>query len=1534
MATNLATAYVEIVPSTKGLGKSIAKELNAADKFTAQASQGMGQKLKSGLVTAAKGAGIAIAGVIGASLAKGWGRLTAIEDAQAKLKGLGHDAGSVEKIMGNALASVKGTAFGLDTAATAAAGAVAAGIKPGAELEGVLKSMANSAAAAGIGMDEMGAIYNKVASQGKAQNDSLQQVADKGIPIYQALADQLGVTTDEVFKMASAGEISFADFEKAMTAASGTVADEMGKTTTGALANLWAALGRFGAGILGGVFPHIAPIFASLTEKVDALAEKVGPLADVVGQKLGQAFQFLVDTFDTWAPILAVVVGALTTYWAVQKAVAIGTAIWNGLMAVKAVVTGGAAAQMQLLNKAMKANPIGFVITLIALLVAGFILAYKKIGWFRDGVNAAWAGIKTAISAVVEWVKTYVWPALVAVWDGISAGALWLWQNAIKPAWDGIRFAIGVVVDWFQANVLPAFQTANTQLGGFFTWLNATVIQPVWAHIRNAIAIVVGWYQTYVVPAFQTAMSILGAVFTWLYQNVVKPVFTGIKMYIQVWWTVTKAIFSAVVWFVKNILAPVFSFLWQAVKIAFQGIRAVIQIAWAIIKGIFSAIVGFVKNVLAPVFTWLWNNVMKPVWNGIKFIIQTWWSAVKIIFNAVVNFLKSVFGPAFRWLHNNVIKPVWNGIKDTISGVWTFIRDKVFDPMKNAVTKTLPDAFRRGKDAIGKAWDGLKDVAKKPVRFVIDTIINKGVIGGFNKIASKFGAKEIDTFKLPKGFSAGGWTGPGRKYQPAGVVHADEYVLRKESQRKISRKHGRGFLDHLNRFGTLPAGYAKGGKVKGGTLIDAANWWVRKGARGSRHPAFGGAVRSGHSRNSLHYCVPLDTEILTDRGIISQSEVRVGDRTVGFNTETGKSEWTTIREVVRFTDAPLVRATNRNVDLRFTPNHRWIAESRQSEWRGFTTYREDGLTGGPCPECGENFPSLRGQSIHRNRMHGIKSTNPLPKRVKGSGGPVTVERVSRLAEFADLRSSDRIRLSAELDAEARNQLTVDEVRIIAWMMTDGSMIYGSSPRSPFHVDGSIYQKKPVHKETIHALLARAGVEHTFHERHNRDGVSSWSLRRAYVTDIVERAGLEDKDWSEFVLTLSTEQLHAFLQVCKDAEGASRTGGRQIAQSRSVNSTKSEAIALAAFLTGHSVGLGEDTIGLRRPHVQRGKLTVEDAGSEAVWCVVTDLGTWTMVQDGQTVLTGNSDRAVDLNYGPGGQNATEMAFFDRHVAEFKKLFPGIRVIWRAPGHYNHMHIDTANGADIGNFSGAASGGGVSIDSFLNPFKKLFGKVKAGVGNSAFGDVVGAGAKKIIEMPIQWIKDNAFKVADLVEGAVDTIKETAHHATVKTVAATYGWGFGPQWDAINWLVNKESSWNPKAANPRSSARGLFQKMTSIHGPIEKTVLGQARWGLRYIKDNYGTPTNAMRIHKKQGWYADGGFVKPVLFDRGGTLMPGTHLVANKTGKPEYILPAHVTDALINGRGDRGGDTFVFNGPDPVEAMREYELLRKRREALALV
>ncbi|MDH3021549.1 phage tail tape measure protein [Gordonia alkanivorans] len=64
-----------------------------------------------------------------------------------------------------------------------------------------------------------------------------------------------------------------------------------------------------------------------------------------------------------------------------------------------------------------------------------------------------------------------------------------------------------------------------------------------------------------------------------------------------------------------------------------------------------------------------------------------------------------------------------------------------------------------------------------------------------------------------KPFADGGWTGPGGRNDPAGVVHADEFVVRKDSRRAIESQYP-GALDFMNTFGRLP-GYADGGAVSG-----------------------------------------------------------------------------------------------------------------------------------------------------------------------------------------------------------------------------------------------------------------------------------------------------------------------------------------------------------------------------------------------------------------------------------------------------------------------------------------------------------------------------------------------------------------------------------------------------------------------------------------------------------------------------------------------------------------------------------------------
>jgi lambda family phage tail tape measure protein len=66
------------------------------------------------------------------------------------------------------------------------------------------------------------------------------------------------------------------------------------------------------------------------------------------------------------------------------------------------------------------------------------------------------------------------------------------------------------------------------------------------------------------------------------------------------------------------------------------------------------------------------------------------------------------------------------------------------------------------------------------------------------------------------GWADGGYTGPGSKYQPAGIVHAGEYVVNAENTRRL----GVSFLERLNRRGYADGGFV--GSIMGGNLTGGA----------------------------------------------------------------------------------------------------------------------------------------------------------------------------------------------------------------------------------------------------------------------------------------------------------------------------------------------------------------------------------------------------------------------------------------------------------------------------------------------------------------------------------------------------------------------------------------------------------------------------------------------------------------------------------------------------------------------------------------
>lgn len=117
-----------------------------------------------------------------------------------------------------------------------------------------------------------------------------------------------------------------------------------------------------------------------------------------------------------------------------------------------------------------------------------------------------------------------------------------------------------------------------------------------------------------------------------------------------------------------------------------------------------------------------------------------------------------------------------------------------------------------------------------------------------------------------------------------------------------------------------------------------------------------------------------------------------------------------------------------------------------------------------------------------------------------------------------------------------------------------------------------------------------------------------------------------------------------------------------------------------------------------------------------------------------------------------------------------------------------------------------------------------------------------------------------------------------------------GWSQFWPALDALITKESSWNPNAQNPTSTAYGLGQFLDSTWAGVGATKTSdpaaQLAAMLRYISDRYGDPAAALRFHLANNWYEEGGFNGVQQFDSGGLLQPGTTLAVNRTGSPEPV------------------------------------------------
>ena len=741
-------------------------------------SEEVGSNLTKKITKPAMIAGGALASI---TIGKGFGRLVEIDNAKAKLDGLGHSSESVQKIMDNALESVKGTSFGLGEAATTASSAVAAGIKPGKELTRYLSLTGDAAAIAGSSMGEMGSIINKVQTSNKAYNGELQQLSERGIPIYQWIAKEAKVTADEVFEMARDGEVSSEVFLNAIETNIGGAAKKMGeKSFTASLANMWAAVGRLGASFLdaggkgGGFFSKMKPLMNNLTNTIDGMEGTAAKWGETLGQVLDKVVngikgivnwynsldkntQKLIASIMQWSTLILVglgpvlmifskltgIIGALfgpfgkflkffakfSTAAKSSEGAIIGiTKVFPKLGAILGTLTG----------------PVGWITLGFIALGTAFVVAYKKSETFRNIVNAALNGVKQTFITIGNIIKGFFQLFKGNGQDGVITLSKILPPNVVVGL---TNFATKVKTTFYQ--VVNAISTFARSIG--------TQISSFWA--KNG---------TEIMTALRNVGSFISTTFKFIWGNVIKPTMTLI-------WNLMKILWPAIRLLIVSV--------WQNIKGVIQGatniILGIIKVFSSLLtgnwKGVWQGIVQILKG--AVVLAWnlvqLWfvGKILKVVkvglgllrgvvvkgWSFIRNFIgktaQSIWNSVRTKFTGLSTSVRGIFTNLSNWCRGlwtklknfitNLAQNIWTNVRNKFSGMSKSSREifgRLFESAKNIFTNIKNRVTSLAHGARDNVVNGFKAMYDKGKSW-IDKLKNflSGSVSGFKSVASKVG---------------------------------------------------------------------------------------------------------------------------------------------------------------------------------------------------------------------------------------------------------------------------------------------------------------------------------------------------------------------------------------------------------------------------------------------------------------------------------------------------------------------------------------------------------------------------------------------------------------------------------------------------------------------------------------------------------------------------------------------------------------------------------------------------------------------------
>lgn len=772
MATELAQAYVQIIPSAKGISGSIQNQLDPeASAAGHSAGNKIGAGLKVALVAATAAIGVAVGKVISDSISEGAKLQQSLGGVETLFK---DSAGMVKKYANEAYKTVGLSANDYMENVTGFSASLLQSMggdtKKAAKVANMaMVDMGDNANKMGTNMGDIQNAYQGFAKQNYTMLDNLKLgYGGTKTEMERLLADATKLTGVK-YDMDNLGDVYSAIHEiQEELDITGTTAKEANETFAGSFAAMGAAyknvLGKLSIGenidadlkalaqtvstfLFGNFLPMVGNVLKALPGAIKTFIAEAGPLFLKAGQdfisnlgkglslgKLGgnalwisHAIQFVTSKMQVLVTEIKARFGDIKSTF--DKLMADMQPIINNVLGL---IIGWAVTASTFLSVAIPAA-IDFVLLAFEGLSSVILPVFDVI------INA----VRTFSELVTDAIMNYVVPALqnFTTWMsenqdvvnqfGKVLGALVIGFGAFKA----ISSVVGIITTVGAAikGLFTAFTMIKSVAGvlalvkaGFATLVTA-VGGPIILIIAAIAALVAGFvYLWNTNEGFKNAIiEIWNSVLAFL-----QPIMTAITGFImELWGTLTE-------WWSANqqtILQTV-QMVWSAIQIAFQIALGVIQVA---VTTVLTAI---------QIFWSTWGSaimaLVKVAWEFIKMTFMSTLQSILTIVSAAMTQVQTVIATVMGVIQG-IIKVITGLIKGDWSMVWEGIK-QVTSAILNGIKDTISNVLETAKNLVSDKIEAIKGFFKSigdVDLYQIGKDIIQGLINGVGSMIGAIGRK-------------------------------------------------------------------------------------------------------------------------------------------------------------------------------------------------------------------------------------------------------------------------------------------------------------------------------------------------------------------------------------------------------------------------------------------------------------------------------------------------------------------------------------------------------------------------------------------------------------------------------------------------------------------------------------------------------------------------------------------------------------------------------------------------------------------------